>query len=233
MPIRVKSENANETQIRLLCSKTRIAPLKTLSIPRLELFAATLLSKLTSNIVKIIDLEFDEAHLFSDSKVVLEWIQIQPHLLNVFVANRVSLIQKLTQTFSLHHVKTKENPADFISSGATKLKLQDELWWTGPSFFKDKPLNLDWVVSQKDDNFFEDLKNPNIVYSCITHAGPSVFLDNCLKITNNFTKLVRILVKPLATSIVFTILLQLLLCASSCLESLLNKSFKSYCKVFL
>ncbi|GFR01070.1 integrase catalytic domain-containing protein [Trichonephila clavata] len=72
----VKSENANETQIRLLCSKTRVAPLKTLSISRLELLAlsATLLSKLTSKIVKIIDLEFDEVHLFSDSKVVLDWI---------------------------------------------------------------------------------------------------------------------------------------------------------------
>ncbi|GFQ83066.1 integrase catalytic domain-containing protein [Trichonephila clavata] len=81
----VKSENANETQIRLLCSKTRVAPLKTLSIPRFELLAATLLSKLTSKIVKIIDLEFDEVHLFSDSKVVLEWIQIQLHLLKVFV----------------------------------------------------------------------------------------------------------------------------------------------------
>ncbi|GFR26049.1 DUF1758 domain-containing protein [Trichonephila clavata] len=96
----VKSENANETQIRLLCSKTRVAPLKTLSIPRLELLAATLLSKLTSKIIKIIDLEFDEVHLFSDSKVVLDWIQMQPHLLKVFVANRVSLIQELTETFS-------------------------------------------------------------------------------------------------------------------------------------
>ncbi|GFQ93761.1 integrase catalytic domain-containing protein [Trichonephila clavata] len=123
----VKSENANETQIRLLCSKTRVAPLKTLSIPRLELLAATLLSKLTSKIIKIIDLEFDEVHLFSDSKVVLDWIQMQPHLLKVFVANRVSLIQELTETFSWHHVKTKENPADLISRGATKLQLQDEL----------------------------------------------------------------------------------------------------------
>ncbi|GFX97483.1 integrase catalytic domain-containing protein [Trichonephila clavipes] len=47
----VKSENANETQIRLLCSKTRVAPLKTWLIPRLELLAATLATK----IVKIID----------------------------------------------------------------------------------------------------------------------------------------------------------------------------------
>ncbi|GFR22722.1 DUF1758 domain-containing protein [Trichonephila clavata] len=130
----VKSENANETQIRLLCSKTRVAPLKTLSIPRLELLAATLLSKLTSKIIKIIDLEFDEVNLFSDSKVVMDWIQMQPHLLKVFVANRLSLIQELTETFSRHHVKTKENPADLISRGATKLQLQDELWWTGPSF---------------------------------------------------------------------------------------------------
>ncbi|GFR22000.1 integrase catalytic domain-containing protein [Trichonephila clavata] len=188
----VKSENANKTQIRLLCSKTRVAPLKTLSIPRLELLAATLLAKLTSKIIKIIDLEFDEVHLFSDSKVVLDWIQMQPHLLKVFVANRVSLIQELTETFSWHNVKTKENPADLISRGATKLQLQDELWWTGPSVLKDKTLNSDSVVSQKDDNFFEELKNPNIVYSFITHAGPSVFLDNCLNITNSFTKLVRI-----------------------------------------
>ncbi|GFR11005.1 integrase catalytic domain-containing protein [Trichonephila clavata] len=117
---------------------------------------------------------------------------MQPHLLKVFVANRVSLIQELTETFSWHRVKTKENPADLISRGATKLQLQDELWWTGPSLLKDKTLNSDSVVSQKDDNFFEELKNPNIVYSFITHAGPSVFLDNCLNITNSFTKLVRI-----------------------------------------
>ncbi|GFR31803.1 hypothetical protein TNCT_87541 [Trichonephila clavata] len=99
------------------------------------------------------------------------------------------LIQELTETFSWHHVKTKENPADLISRGATKLQLQDELWWTGPSFLKDKTLNSDSVVSQKDDNFFEELKNPNSVYSFITQAGPSVFLDNCLNITNSFTNL--------------------------------------------
>ncbi|GFQ88125.1 integrase catalytic domain-containing protein [Trichonephila clavata] len=160
----VKSENANETQIRLLYSKTRVAPLKTLSTPRLELLAATLLSKLTSKIVKIIDLEFDEVHLFSDSKVVLDWIQMQPHLLKVFVANRVSLIQELTETFSCHHVKTKENPADLISRGATKLQLQDELWWTSPSFLKDKTLNSDSVVSQKTTTFSKNLKTL-ILYS--------------------------------------------------------------------
>ncbi|GFY56127.1 integrase catalytic domain-containing protein [Trichonephila inaurata madagascariensis] len=137
----VKSETANETQIRLLCSKTRVAPLKILSIPRLELLAATLLSKLATKIVKIIDLKFDEVDLFSDSKVVLDWIQTQPHLLKVFVANRVCLIQELTQTFSWHHVTTKDNPADLISRGATKLQLQDELSWKGHSFLKDKTLN--------------------------------------------------------------------------------------------
>ncbi|GFR17520.1 uncharacterized protein TNCT_338311 [Trichonephila clavata] len=111
---------------------------------------------------------------------------MQPHLLKVFVANRVSLIEELTQTFSWHHVKTKENPADRISRGATKLQLQDELWWTGPSFLKGKTLNSDSVVSQKDDNFFEQLKTPNIVYTFVTHTGPSVLLDSCLNITNSF-----------------------------------------------
>ncbi|KAG8187427.1 hypothetical protein JTE90_009501 [Oedothorax gibbosus] len=65
----VKSESSTETQIRLLCSKTRVAPLKTLSICRLELLAATLLSKLASKIVQLIDMKFDQVHLFSDSKV--------------------------------------------------------------------------------------------------------------------------------------------------------------------
>ncbi|GFR16901.1 hypothetical protein TNCT_169711 [Trichonephila clavata] len=102
---------------------------------------------------------------------------MQPHLLKVFVANRVSLIQELTQIFCWHHVKTKENLADLISRGATKLQLQAATWWTGPSFLKDKTLNPDSVVSQKDDNFFEELKNPNIVYSFVTHTGPSVFLE--------------------------------------------------------
>lgn len=195
----VKSENSVETQVRLLCSKTRVAPLKTLSIPRLELLAATLLSKLASKIVQIIDLKFDEIHLYSDSKVVLDWIQTQPYLLKVFVANRVSLIQELTQTFSWHHVKTKDNPADLISRGATKLQLQDELWWTGPSFLMDTNVNSNSVVSQKEDTFFEELKHPNdflnpdIVHSLVTHTVPSLFINNCLDITNSYTKLVRII----------------------------------------
>ncbi|GFW36072.1 integrase catalytic domain-containing protein [Trichonephila clavipes] len=60
----VKFENANETQIRLVCSKTRVAQLKTLLIPRLELLAVILLSKLASKIFKIFNLKFDEFHLF-------------------------------------------------------------------------------------------------------------------------------------------------------------------------
>ncbi|GBO35367.1 hypothetical protein AVEN_114534-1 [Araneus ventricosus] len=114
---------SGEIKVSLLCSKSRVTPIKEVSIPRLELCAAELLSKLIVQVQSSLDLEIHGVHLYSDSTVVLAWIATPPHALKVFVANRVTKIQNYTEDFKWHYVNTAENPADLISRGAFPSKI--------------------------------------------------------------------------------------------------------------
>ncbi|XP_064553360.1 uncharacterized protein LOC135438811 isoform X1 [Drosophila montana] len=132
----VRSEMQGVFSSHLLCSKSRVAPLKTLTIPKLELAAALLLSELIGNIAKCIQFEC-RYHCWTDSTVALAWIRESPSKFNVFVSNRVSQIQERTKGMTWHHVPSQLNPADILSRGCTPLELLDsQLWHNGPPFIQ-------------------------------------------------------------------------------------------------
>ncbi|RLU19666.1 hypothetical protein DMN91_008223 [Ooceraea biroi] len=108
----------DDIHVRLVCSKTRVAPPKHVTIPRLELCAAVLLVRLVTQVRKTLRFEEASTHLWTDSTVALLWIRSHPSRWKNYVRNRVSKIQELSNS-RWHHVPGDQNPADIVSRGTT------------------------------------------------------------------------------------------------------------------
>lgn len=128
----------------MLISRTKIAPNKILTIPKLELCAATMLAKLMKQVRDGLSKQTEPYYLYSDSMVTLSWLKSKPSQLKPFVANRVSLILEDSDPKDWNYVPTKQNPADLISRGMNaKELLSAELWWNGPRFLSEKILVIE------------------------------------------------------------------------------------------
>lgn len=95
----------------LVMSKSKVAPLKKLSIPRLELAGAELLARLLVEVKKSMEFADKEYIMWTDSTPTLYWIRKDYHKLKVYVSNRVKSIQEKTDLKCWHYVNTKDNPA--------------------------------------------------------------------------------------------------------------------------
>ncbi|XP_052561950.1 uncharacterized protein LOC120426986 [Culex pipiens pallens] len=139
----VRSESPDgKIKVSLLTSKSKVAPLKKRSIPRLELCAFFLAAQMFVRVVEALDVKFQDVYFWTDSEVVLQWLKSAPRRWKPFVANRISEIQIITHGAKCLHVAGLENPADLVSRGMPAEKLVNSPKWKfGASWLgKHKPL---------------------------------------------------------------------------------------------
>ncbi|XP_070854959.1 uncharacterized protein [Drosophila suzukii] len=122
-------------QVILLAARSRVTPVKPLTIPRVELSGALLCTQLADWIVNQLQASHHtiSVHYWSDAMIVLYWISGDPRRWKTFVSNRIGAILEASSPSQWRHVLTQENPADCATRGLTPSQLKHHtLWWNGP-----------------------------------------------------------------------------------------------------
>ncbi|XP_073237647.1 uncharacterized protein [Porites lutea] len=126
-------------QGRIFCSfligKSRLAPLKVTTIPRLELTAATVSVRLNKILTKELQIPIDKVTFWTDSMTVLRYIANESKRFHTYVVNRVAFIREESSPSQRRYIDSKSNPADEASRGVTAdVFVQNGRWLKGPVF---------------------------------------------------------------------------------------------------
>ena len=143
---KVSNSNGETTELAFVFGKAHVAPMKALTIPKLELQAALLAARLKDEVQKALTLTVERTLMWTDSTTVLQWlhsIDKQP----VFVANRVAEILELTTVDEWNHVPTIDNPADAGTRGLSAKALLESTWLKSPDFLR----TSDWPFKPSDE----------------------------------------------------------------------------------
>ena len=127
---------------QLVVSKTKVTPQKNpRTMPQLELCGANLLAKLLTTTRQTLNVPLENVYAYTDSTIVLAWLDGQPKRYKIYVANRIASTVNLIPTRCWKYVPTLQNPADAASRGLTAMELKrHHLWWHGPPWLTTQPV---------------------------------------------------------------------------------------------
>ena len=135
----------SENESSLVMARNGVAPIRQMTIPKLELMAAVVGARLCDHVMS--NLQCARAYLWSDRQIVLSWLS--PEKTNsTFVNNRVKEIKKLTCNHQWRYCPTETNPADILSRGLGYDRFKDNsLWMQGPAWLTDNKIWPTWTAA--------------------------------------------------------------------------------------
>lgn len=185
-------DSTGKAKLFLLCSKSRInSTSKPLTVPRLELNAALLLAKLMTRVADTIALKVhvNNIFLFTDSQIVLAWINTEIMKLQAYVANRVRVIQELTNKWQWLYCQSQSNPADIISRGMGPQELDScTLWWSGPAFLQNREYSFESNIQPLAN--LPELKPSSVLSGDVVLVG--LKHANCLNFLDKYSDISKI-----------------------------------------
>jgi len=189
-------DDRNQATAALVMAKSRVTPAKSVTVPRLELTAAVVSVKIGNFLCK--ELKFDEIKnvFWTDSNVVLGYINNDSKRFHIYVANRVQQIRDGSSPEQWKHIDTTSNPADIASRGSSAEELlKNDLWWKGPAFLSSShpipsstlqmeltpndPEVKKTVFATQTSQVFDDLQSRLEFFSCWHRARRAVAV--CLR----------------------------------------------------
>ena len=127
----------------LVMSKTRVAPVRKITLKRLELMAAVITARLCSYVKGAIDCPINRIVCWTDNSSTLHWIRGAASPWKPFVANRVTEIQSLLDPSVWWYCPGPQNPANLPTRGLSAIQLREShLWWRGPIWLQES--EKDW-----------------------------------------------------------------------------------------
>ncbi|XP_059371009.1 uncharacterized protein LOC132158999 [Carassius carassius] len=172
--------------------KSRVAPLKQTTIPRMELTAAVVAVNTDKMLKDELELELFESVFWTDSTTVLRYIDNEGLRFKTFVANRIAVIRESTRPQQWRYVNTSMNPADCASRGLTCEKFMKNMSWIHcPSFLKEPenkwPETNHDLSTKMDDSEVKHLASVNLV--CAVDGTDAV--NNLINYYSDWYKLKR------------------------------------------
>lgn len=127
--------------------KARVTAIKQTTIPRLELSSAVTSVRIADVIKRELDIQNLQEYYWTDSEVVLAYINNDAKRFHTFVANRIQRMRQSTSPGKWQHVSSEENPADQASRGLNATQLKEPNWLKGPDFLwkQDLPVKEEMV----------------------------------------------------------------------------------------